>query len=122
MDSEDFFVSAALLGRSPDATALVADLAARFERSLPGHVQVDRKGWGKAKKIMSLTVNLEPDRFRVQIDQRGPEPWIDQIVRGVCVKSEQVNMDRWLERLATSLNREALKSTETRLAIEDALR
>jgi hypothetical protein len=122
MDSSDYLVSASLLRRGQDSLGLVADLAARLERSLPNHVNVDRAGWANRKKVKSLVVNLEPDRFRIDVDRRGPIAWIDQVVRGICLRSEQVDMDDWLQRLAASLSREAAKSIETRLAIEDALR
>ena len=122
MDSGDYLISASLLRRGQDSLGLVDDLAARFERSLPAHVNVDRTRWGKRRKVKSLVVNLEPDRFRIDVDRRGPNAWIDQVVRGICLRSEQVDMDDWLERLAATLNREATKSVQTRLAIEDALR
>ena len=121
MDSDDYLVSAALLGRGQDNNTLVADLASRFERSLPAHVNVERTGWGKNKEIKTLQIDLEPDRFRIEIDSHGPHPWIDHVVRGIRLKSEQVDMDQWLDRLATTLSQAANTSVQTRLAIEDAL-
>lgn len=122
VDSEDLLVSAALLGRGEDSEALVADLAARLERALPGRVSIERSGWGKGRKVKSLTVDLDQERFRVEVDRRGPSCWADQIVREIRLRSEQLGMDEWLERLAAGLSREARKSVEQRLAIEDALR
>jgi len=90
---------------------------ARFERSLPAHVDVERTGWGKRRKIKGFTIDLEPDRFRIEIDHRGSHAWIDHVVRGVCLKSEHVDMDRWLERLATALTREATRSAETTIVV-----
>jgi hypothetical protein len=122
MDGDDYLVSAALLGRGQDTVTLVADLAARFERSLPNYAKVERSGWGRHKGVKTLTITLESERFRIEVDRRGPHPWIDHIVRGICLKSDQVVMDEWLDRLAATLNNEATKSVDTRLAIEDALR
>ncbi len=93
-----------------------------MERSLPAQVEIERAGWGKRRRIKGLTIHFETNRFRIEVDERGPRALIDQIVRGVCLKSERVSMDRWLEQLATMLNQEATKSVEIRLAIEEALR
>jgi hypothetical protein len=121
MDSENYFVSAALLSRGQENLALVADLAARMERSLPKHVEIERTGWGKRRRIKGLTIRFETNRFRIEVDEQAPRALIDQIVRGVCLKSEQVSMDRWLGPLAAVLNLEATRSVEARLAIEEAL-
>jgi hypothetical protein len=119
---DDYLVSAALLRRGQDAPTLVADLAARLERALPDHVTVRRTGWGRRKQVRSLTIDLAPDRFRIEVENSGPVPWIDQIVRGICLRSDEVTMDNWLDRLAQTLNKEAKKSLDNRLAIQDALR
>lgn len=121
MDNEDLLVSAALLGRGQDSSSLVADLAARFERALPTHVKVEWSGWGKRRKVKSLTITMDQERFRMQVHNGSLSAWIDQVVRGVCLRSDEVDMDGWLDRLAATLSREAKKSVETRLAIEDAL-
>ena len=102
MDRDDYLVCAALLSQGQNAATLADALAARFERSLPTHVDVDRAGWGKHKKLKTLNINLEPGRFRIEIDNHGSPAWIDQIVRGVCLKSENVDMDTWLDRLAAT--------------------
>lgn len=122
MDSDDLVVSAALLGRGQDSVHLIADLARRLERALPKHVTVDWNGWGKRRKVESLSVQLDQERFRIEVDRRGLSAWIDHVVRGISLRSDQLDMDDWLERLAASLSREAKRSIENRLAIEDALR
>lgn len=122
MNGDDYLVSAALLAKGQDSNDLVADLATRFERSMPTYVEVKRTGWGKRKKVKALTITMEPERFRIEADRHGPRAWIDQIVRGICLKSEEMQVDRWLDKLATTLSREATKSVEARLAIEEALR
>jgi hypothetical protein len=121
VDNEDLLVSAALLGRGQDSHSLVADLAARFERALPSHVNIDWSGWGKRRSVKSLTINMDQERFRIEVHNGILSPWIDQVVRGICLRSVEVGMDDWLDRFAATLNREAKKSIETRLAIEEAL-
>jgi hypothetical protein len=121
MDSDDYLVSAALLRRGQGTSALVADLADRLEHALPDHVTVERSGWGRRRKISSLAVTLDPERFRIALDSRGPTAWIDQVVRGICLRSDPTGLDQWLDRLAGSLSKEAAKSVEVRLALESAL-
>lgn len=121
MDGEDYLVSAALLARGQANNALVADLASRFQRSLPAYVKVKRKGWRKRKQVKALSIDLGPERFRIENDPRGPRAWIDHIVRGICLKSEPLDVETWLAQLANALSQEATKSVEARLAIQDFL-
>jgi hypothetical protein len=45
----------------------------------------------------------------------------NHVVRGVCVRSEDVSIDDWFDRLAAALEAEATRSTQIRLALEEAL-
>lgn len=122
MDGEDHLVSAALVARGQVNNDLVTDLASRFQRCLPAHAQVKRRGWGSRAKVKTLTVDLGSERFRIEADPKGPRAWIDQIVRGIRLNSEPIDIEPWLERLAAALSREATRSVEARLAIEEFLR
>ena len=67
-------------------------------------------------------MKLDPTWFRIQLHGHRAIPWIDHVVRGVCVRSEDVALDDWLDRLAAALETEATRSTQLRLALEEALR
>jgi len=120
-DGSDFLVSAALLRRTGDTSSLVGDLSTRLTRALPGRVEVRKANRLSGARMRSVAVDLAPDRFRIEIERQGPVAWIDQVVRGVCIRSVEVTLDEWLERLAVALSNEARKNVECRLAIEEAL-
>ena len=119
-DGTEFEISAALLRRGGDIPEMVARLADRLERALPDHVEVRRGMLGRGVK--ELVVRLDPNWFRVDVHGHRATAWVDHVVRGVCVRSEDVVVDDWLERLAGALAAEATRSTETRIALEEALR
>jgi len=98
---------------------MVGRLAERLERALPEQVEADRAGL--RRRVRSVVVRFNPKQFRVELHGPRAIAWVDHIVRGVCVRSEEVPLDDWLDGLAEALAREAKNNTEVRLALEDAL-
>lgn len=113
-------VSAALLRRGRDIPDMVGNLADRLERAIPDHVDVERRPF--RRHLRTLTVKLDPRWFRIELHGHRARAWVDHVVRGVCVRSDDVSFDAWLDGLAQALEAEALRSADIRLALEDALR
>jgi hypothetical protein len=120
-DPADFDVSAALLRRGHDTTTLVSELAERLARALPDRVTVRRTGLLKGRTVRSVIVDLGAACFRVEVEGHRAAAWVDDIVRGVRIKSVELGVDEWLDRLAVALSAEANRSVEVRLALRDAL-
>jgi len=97
---------------------MVNDLAIRLERALPDHVAVSRS---RLRGRCAMVVDLEPERFRLELRGHRVEVWVDHVVRDVTIRSEVSDFDSWIERLAAALEREATKNTALRLALEAAL-
>jgi hypothetical protein len=116
----EFDAFAALLRRGRDVPDMVGQLAERLAKALPG--QVDAERGGLRRRVRSVVVRFNPTHFRVELHGHRGVAWVDHVVRGVCVRSEEVPFDDWLDRLAEALAHEAKRSTELRLALEDALR
>ncbi len=116
---EDFEVFAALLRRGRDIPEMVGDLAGRLEQALPDRVAIGRGGL--RRRISELVVKFRHQHFRVQVHGHGAVAWLDHVVRGVCVRSEEVDFDQWLHELAVALSEEATESTQVRLALEATL-
>lgn len=116
----DFDAFAALLRRGRDIPEMVSNLADRLERAIPSQVETERGGL--RRRVRSVVVAFDPERFRLEMHGHRAVPWVDHVVRGVCVRSEGVGFDSWLDRLAAALAKEARRSTDIRLALEDALR
>lgn len=111
---------AALLRRGRDVPDMVGRLAERLEKALPE--QVDAKRAGLRRRVRSVVVRFNAAQFRVELRGHHATAWVDHVVRGVCVRSDEVPFDDWLDRLAAALAEEAERSTELRLALESALR
>lgn len=95
-------------------------LADRLEEALPDHVEVERGGLRRA--VRSMTVRLEPEQLRIDIKGSRLAPILEHVVRGVCVRTQEITIDEWLEKLGRGLAKEAMRSTEIRVALEEALR
>jgi hypothetical protein len=116
----EFEAFAALLRRGRDIPEMVGQLAERLGRALPDHVDSERGGM--RRRVRAVVVRLNPVQFRVELHGHLATAWVDHIVRGVCVRSDEVSFDDWLDRLGAALTKEATQSTEVRLALEEALR
>jgi len=115
----EFAAFASLLRRGQDIPDLVADLAQRLERAIPE--QVDTEHRGVLRRVSGFTVRFDPQQLRIELRGQRAVPLVDHVVRGICVRSEEVDLDDWLDRLGRALEDEATRSTAVRLALEEAL-
>lgn len=111
---------AALLRRAGEVSQIVERLADRLEAALPGRVSVERSGRLHGRRLRSLAVELGDDRLRMEVDGLRCRALLDHIVRGVCLRSDELTADEWIDRLAALLAEEAERSTQVRLALEAA--
>jgi hypothetical protein len=116
----EFAAFAALLRRGRDIPGMIEELGERLARAIPDQVTIERHGL--RRHVEQFVVAFEPERFRVQLHGHRVAAWVDHVVRDVCVRSEEISVDAWLERLTAALDIEATRSTEIRLALEEALR
>jgi hypothetical protein len=119
---DDFEAFAVLVQRSRDIPDLVGQLADRLERALPAQVDVDRAGLLGGRKVKALTVSFHETRLRLEMKGHRPHATRDHVVRDVCVRSDALTFDEWLDQLRAALAAEASTSTAIRLALEDELR
>ena len=97
---------------------MVSSLAERLERALPDHVEVSRRKFGRG---ITIVASLNPETYRLELRGKKASSFIDHVVRGVCVRSEELDFDNWLTRFAAALDQEARKNTTLRLSLEEAL-
>ena len=116
----EFDAFAVLLRRGRDLPEMVSNMAERLERALPDQVEIDRGPL--RRRVRSVVVRFNPDQFRIQLHGQRPLAWVDHVVRGICVRSDEIEFDEWLDRLAKALASESNRSTEIRVALEEALR
>jgi hypothetical protein len=112
-------LAASLRADAGDLDAFVEALAVKLEGALPDQVDVERRGGllGGNKRVRRIEVTLgdqryeaEPDRGRVTCRRRS-------VVRGIALKTQELDLDAWIEALSQDLVEEADRSERGRLAL-----
>ena len=94
-------------------------LASKLEAALPDQVEVERRGGllGANKRVRRIEVTLgdqryeaEPQRGRVTCRRRS-------VVRGIALKTQELDLDAWIAALSQDLVEEADRSERGRQAL-----
>lgn len=102
-------------------------VALLLEGSLPSAVEVERRPvrlFSSEKRVHAVKVSLGDEVFDLT-DPGGNKPLIARkvkIVRGITLKTEQINIDKWLQDLDAALSVYAKNNQSTSEAIADFLR
>ena len=113
-------VAASLRADAGDLEAFVEALAVKLEAALPDQVEVERRGGGLLggrKRVRRIEVTLgdqryeaEPERGRVTCRRRS-------VVRGIALKTQELDLDAWIAALSQDLVEEADRSERGRQAL-----
>ena len=104
---------------------LLEFLALKFEGPLSHLMTVRRKGgmFAKTHPVEDITLRFDERHFQILREPRGFfVPKILKEVRGVVLKSTQVDIEDWLAQLAQELARQASLSESSRRALSRFLR
>jgi uncharacterized protein YhdP len=106
-----------------DAHAFVEGLAIKLEGLLPTRVRVDRRKQGMfgPKLVRRIEFDGGGQRFELRYDGRAIETRASKLSRGIVIKSQELDMDAWLDALGEALAAEAQRSESTRQALERLL-
>jgi hypothetical protein len=116
-------VAASLRADAADLDAFVEALAVRLEGALPGQVEVERKGGllGANKRVRRIEVTLGDQRFEAEVD-RGRVTWRRRsVVRGIALKTQELDLDAWIDALSRDLVEEGERSERGRQALSRLL-
>jgi hypothetical protein len=116
-------VAASLRADAADLDAFVEALAVRLEGALPGQVEVERKGGllGANKRVRRIDVTLGDQRFEAEVD-RGRVTWRRRsVVRGIALKTQELDLDAWIDALSRDLVEEGERSERGRQALSRLL-
>jgi hypothetical protein len=114
-------VAASLRADSGDMTAFTEALATKLEGALPGQTTVKRGGgglFGGPKRVEGVGVQLGETRYEMRVNKHGIDCTRGRAVRGIVLKTEQLNLDEWIDGLSRDLNEQASRSEQARLALE----
>jgi hypothetical protein len=116
-------LAASLRADATDTAAFLEALATRLEAALPGQVEVQRKGgfFGGGKRVRRIAVRLGDSHYEIEAEGGTPVARRRNVVRGIALKSEDLDVDAWIEALSAELLALAQTSERGRAALERLL-
>jgi hypothetical protein len=117
-------LSASLRASSRDLATFVRVLAEKLEDTLPAQVRVERRRAGLLsgqRTVRAIECDLGGCRYLLNVDGTRLDPRRATVVRGVVLKSDALQLDEWIDALATDLAVEARSSEQASRAVESLL-
>ena len=124
MESADFdLVAASLRADTSDLELFVETLAGKLEQSFPSHVKIERRKsfLPGAKPVRRITAELGNDRFELEHEDGRVACRRREVVRGIALRSEDLELGPWIDALSRSLVGEAERSERGREALRELL-
>jgi hypothetical protein len=116
-------IAASLRADTSDLDAFVESLAVKLEDAIPKGVRVDRRrsGMRGPKRVRQIAVDLADQRLELRNQGASLQTRRAKLSGGIVLKSEQLDIDAWLEALGVALAADARRSETTRQALERLL-
>jgi hypothetical protein len=116
-------VAASLRADSSDLGVFVEALAQKLTQSFPGHVKVERKKsfLPGAKPVRRITAELGNDRLELETENGNVVCRRRELVRGIALRSEELELGPWIDALSRALVAEAENSERGRIALQQLL-
>ena len=114
-------LAASLRADSTDLHVFTEALANKLEGALPAQTEVERKGgglFGGPKRVTALSVQMGASRYELRVEKHGLQCTRGKAVRGIVLKTDQLNLDEWIEGLSRALTEQASQSEQARVALE----
>jgi hypothetical protein len=93
----------------------------KLEQSFPGRCRVRRGGLLGKGTVRQIGVELGDNRYELTNEGGAVKTRRSSVVRGISLKSEDLELDEWIDALAAQLVDEAGRSERGRLALERLL-
>lgn len=107
-----------------DTAHFLAALAEKLGGALPQQCLVERRGglFAREKPVQRVSVELGEHRYSIESSGRGAlRASHTRVVRGIALKTEEVPVDEWIDRLSADLARFAERNAQARQAMERLL-
>jgi hypothetical protein len=114
-------VAASLRADASDIAAFVEALAVKLEQALPGAVRVERARRGFRGPRWVREISLDAGGLRLILRRNEADAVqcsASRVSGGIVLKTEPVELERWIEQLGRALVEEAGRSLRTREALE----
>jgi hypothetical protein len=112
-------LAASLRADAGDVDAFVEALAVKLEAALPGQVEVERRGGllGGRKRVRRIEVTLGDQRYELEAEHGRVTCRRRSVVRGIALKTQELDLDAWIAALSQDLVEEAERSDRGRQAL-----
>ena len=112
-------LAASLRADAGDVDAFVEALAVKLEAALPGQVEVERRGGllGGRKRVRRIEVTLGDQRYELEAEHGLVTCRRRSVVRGIALKTQELDLDAWIAALSQDLVEEAERSERGRQAL-----
>lgn len=116
-------VAASIRADARDLATFLEALAYKLGEALPGAVAVEREGglFRRQHRVRRLHISLGDRSYELERAAAGLRCQIAHSVRGITVKSEEIELDAWIDDLSRRLAEHAVESSRARLALERLL-
>ena len=107
-----------------DTSLFLSALAEKLGGALPQQCVVERKGslFSKEKPIFRVNLELGEHRYVIERSDRGGlKAGRTRVVRGIALKTEELQLDTWIDDLSRDLAQYAQKNAQARMALERLL-
>ena len=123
MSTDLELVAASLRADGADLAIFVEALADKLTGAFPAHVKVERKkGFlPGSKPVRRLTVELGSERFELEHEDGKVACRRRELVRGIALRSEELELGPWLDALSAAVVAEAESSERGREALRALL-
>ncbi len=103
-----------------DTRDFLETLVVLLQSALPGAIKIERGGafWAKIRPVKSLEIEVGDETFLLRSTSGQLHPQITRRVRGVAIKTEEVIVETWIERLSVRLSARAGQNRAAREALE----
>ena len=78
-------------------------LAHQLQQAVPSQVKIE----GSGSHVAGIEVNLDPDAFALRHEGGHVVAQYKKLVRGIALKTKEMPLDQWVEKLRESLARHA---------------
>ena len=106
MESPDFdLVAASLRADTSDLELFVELLAEKLGKGFPSHVKVERRKslLPGPKPVRRITADLGGERFELEHEDGRVACRRREVVRGIALRSEELELGPWIDALSRSL-------------------
>jgi hypothetical protein len=114
-------VASALRADAADVDAFFDVLVGKLELVLPDQVEIERGGLLRRGAPSAVSVALGDRVYEARRERKRVACRRRTVVRGIALKSEELDLDEWIEGLSAGLVDEAARSERARTALQGLL-